>query len=46
MVMIVDIGTSGKSFDTIRADMEGLSKKVRCIVTAVRYDELSSISVE
>ncbi len=46
MVMIVDIGTSGKSFDTIRVDMEGLSKKVRCIVTAVRYDELSSISVE
>ena len=37
MVMIVDIGTSGKSFDTIRVDMEGLSKKVRCIVTAVRY---------
>ncbi|MGN1044998.1 MAG: ACT domain-containing protein [Candidatus Methanomethylophilaceae archaeon] len=46
MVMIVDIGTSDKPFDVIYGDMKDLSRKVKCIVTAVRYDELSSISVE
>ncbi|MBR7123790.1 MAG: ACT domain-containing protein [Candidatus Methanomethylophilaceae archaeon] len=44
VIMIVDIETGKKGFDTLKEEMYKLSKDVRCIVNIVRQNELESIA--
>lgn len=43
MVMIIDLGTGDKDLDTLRAEMEVLSKDVRCVLNMVGYDYLETL---
>ena len=46
MVMIVDLGTGSKGFDNVKNDMDNMSKKVKCVINIVKYDDLEALAEE
>lgn len=46
MVMIVDLGTGSKGFDNVKKDMDNMSKKVKCVINIVKYDDLEALAEE